>query len=214
MLLRGGPSGPNVFSGDGSIIFVENPFAPDIRAVGTVRQLGFDQVEEGYTFIDSVMRLQVPRENSLSDPLQVVLGPVLAGSLIEIDWRATLQATSSDAEDSTFDALPLISFLPAPTFPADFQVLNNGFSAALSPLDGVGGVDHIYSFTGLAAFVVPADAAQCVIQLGYTATELVVGSADWSVGGIDGKNFPLAMTLKATEYAAGRVAQAGPGVLV
>lgn len=214
--LRAAPSGQSFNGTSGQILICQgdgggnpgNIWEPgDPTSVGAIVGVGWDQPIEAVNVPVSVPLIELDRDSG-GNPLQVNMGAVEAGQILEVEFGATFDQGTNPSPDAEFLLLVAVSFLAVPTFPDDFFFVADASTAVIS-LEGAQ-LTQARACLARAAATIPADAAQCLIRVGFTNTE----GSFWSYGGTDGKNQNESVSLKGTLWRAGAVRQLGPGNLI
>lgn len=173
---------------------------------GALAKVGWDQPDEALTVLQALSLAQF-RKSSAPTFLQVALGAVTSGQILEVDFRGTFGFSALPPADANLLLHVVVSFTASPTFPDDFFLVVDA-TTAVSQLENLPTTDE-RSCSARAAVSIPADAAQCFVQVGFTSSIQY-----FTYGGADGKNPNQSVLLKAALWNAAAVAQAGPGNLV
>lgn len=203
---------------DDLLIFRATPATPDgewlpislASILGAEIQAGYDQVIESMTIANGGS-LQFPRDAALA-PVQVHLTGITPGNFLEVDFSGTFSAVGADAGQGSAILIlcPIVSFLAAPTFPADFDFVNNAGSSQLIPEQAT----VRDCIRGLAAFEIPGGVSEAFVRLVYSVDNLT-GGPTISLNGTDNKSFQdTGLSLKVRELRAANIGQAGPSTLV
>jgi len=136
---------------------------------------GYDCVVEDLALVSGADDAQFPRTPA-GTPLQVVV-PVNAGDVLEIDWSfCFINASAVAASIARFSSI--VSFDPAPVFPADFSLVNPSGGGITVPIVTLSGAERMHT-RQISAVTCPSS-GDATVQVMYTF------NADGGTLGVDG----------------------------
>ena len=171
---------------------------------GGVIQVGYAQVEKPRTLPATAAPFdtEIPSDPSGTVPLRVVLPSVTPGNFLEVDVSLNVQNPDAPNAQHEFSFAAAVSFVAAPVFPADFQMIVNSIAGGqMAP--------GFQTYRSLSSVEIPVGATKATIAVPYDNANLLL----ILIYGTAGFSSTPGSWLKASEIAGSSVTQKGTGAL-